>query len=79
MPPAAPPEPSRITARVASAARQPSGRYIVTLENGEVWLQTEDQLGFTPRKGSSVSIKRGMLGSYWMTDKYYVVGVRRLR
>ncbi len=72
--------PSRITARVASATRQASGRYLITLENGQVWLQTEDELGFRPRNGSSVSIKRGLLGSYWMTaDKYYAVAVRRLR
>lgn len=72
--------PSRIAARVATATRQSSGRYIITLENGEVWLQTEDRLGFMPRPGGSVSIKRGLLGSYWMTaDKFYVVAVRRLR
>lgn len=71
--------PSRITARVASATRQASGRYIITLENGEVWLQTEDDLGFAPRRGSAISIKRGVLNSYWMRDRYYVVAVRRLR
>jgi hypothetical protein len=71
--------PKRITAKVALATRQASGRYTITLENGEVWLQTEDQLGFTLHQGSSVSIKRGLLGSYWLTDKYYVVAVRRLR
>jgi hypothetical protein len=78
LPPREPRTPSRITARVASASRQPSGRYIVTLENGQVWLQTEDELGFVPGAGSSVSIKRGLLGSYWMSDKHYVVAVRRL-
>jgi len=72
--------PSRITARVVSATRQASGRYLITLENGQVWLQTEDELGFRLRAGSSVSIERGLLGSYWMTaDKYYAVAVRRLR
>ena len=71
--------PSRITARVASAARQSSGRYVITLENGEVWLQTQDELGFVPRRGSSVSIKHGVLDAYWMSDQYYVVAVRRLR
>lgn len=71
--------PSRITARVASATRQASGRYIITLENGEVWLQTDDELGFAPRRGSAVSIKRGVLNSYWMRDRYYVVAVRRVR
>lgn len=75
----APRMPSRVTAGIASAVRQSSGRYLITLENGQVWLQTEDQLGFNPHRGSSVSIKRGLTGAYWMSDKYYVVGVRRLR
>ena len=80
LPPAEPKGmPSRITAQVASATRAASGRYIVTLENGQVWLQTDDELGFHPRHGSSVSIKRGMLGAYWMSDKYYVVAVKRLQ
>ena len=76
---AAPALPSKLTAHVTSAAQKSQGRYLITLDNGEVWLQTEDSLGFSPRAGSAVTITRGLTGGYYMADKYYVVSVRRIQ
>lgn len=77
-PAAEPPPSSRISAQVTAVSRQGSGRYLVSLDNGQVWLQTQDDLGFDPQAGDPVTIKRGALGSYWMTSKHSVVSVRRL-
>jgi hypothetical protein len=71
--------PSKLTARVTSVSQKAHGRYLITLDNGQVWLQTEDNLGFSPQAGGSVTISRGMLGAYYMADKYYVVSVRRMQ
>lgn len=58
----------RITANVAEAHEDGTGHWVVRLEDGAVWVQTEAQmLGRTPRKGSTVVITKGMMGSYFMT------------
>lgn len=62
------PEPlDEISAKVTSVAFNSLGRFTVTLDNGQVWRQLEGDTG-TPqfgRKGNdTVSISRGILGSY---------------
>ena len=58
----------RITATVAEAHEDATGRWVVRLEDGAVWVQTEaSMLGRTPRKGSTAVISKGALGSFFMT------------
>jgi hypothetical protein len=71
--------PSKLTARVSSVSQRAQGRYLITLDNGQVWLQMEDSLGFAPQAGGSVTVTRGMTGAYYMADKHYVVSVRRMQ
>jgi hypothetical protein len=57
----------RIEAKVASASRDPYGRWTIGLEDGAVWAQTDDGvLGRDPRPGSTAIIHRGALGSFFM-------------
>jgi hypothetical protein len=65
-----PPEPEAldsITAKVTDYALNPYGRFVVFLDNGQVWRQLEgdtDRAHFRKNGGETVVISRGMLGSY---------------
>ncbi len=59
-----------ISAHVASVSFNPYGRFTVTLDNGQVWRQIQADTGvarFRRKGGDSVTISRGMLGSYNLT------------
>ena len=70
-----------ITAGVADVAFTPFGRFIVFLDNGQVWRQIEgdtDRAVFRkPAKDNKITIARGFIGSYNLTlndsDKLYKV------
>lgn len=61
---ATPKELDRIESRLVSVKQQPRDRFLLSLENGQVWLQTEP----SPRQrfiaGETVTIRRAALGSY---------------
>jgi hypothetical protein len=60
-------EDKEITAVVRSARTDGDGNWIVTLEDGAVWHQTDGApMGRTPKAGVSVTIRRGALGAYFM-------------
>ena len=63
-----PPQPlDEITANVTSVAFSGTGRFTVSLDNGQMWKQIEGDTGtakFKTRGGDSVTISRGLLGSY---------------
>ena len=65
-----PPEPEAldsITGKVTDYAYNPYGRFIVFLENGQIWRQIEadtDEAHFHKGGGDTVTISRGALGSY---------------
>jgi len=67
-PAAAEPEPpDEITAKVTSVAFSGTGKFTVTLDNGQIWKQFEGdaaraKLGL--HDGDSITISRGFLGSY---------------
>ena len=59
---------SHITATATSVGRNALGLWVVHLDDGSTWEQTESvELGRSPRAGSKVSISKGMLGSFFMT------------
>lgn len=59
---------SHVTATVKNAYRGAEGEWVVELDDGATWRQTEAQeIGRTPRPGSKVEISKGMLGSFFMT------------
>lgn len=57
-----------ITATIRSATRGSYGAWIITLDDGAQWEQTDSRmLGRSPKPGMSVTIKRAALGSYKMS------------
>lgn len=60
-------EDKEITAVVRSAREDGDGNWIVTLEDGAIWHQTDGTpLGRIPKSGATVTIRRGALGTYFM-------------
>lgn len=59
---------NRIAATVAEASLDPYGKWVIKLDDGALWTQTEPQeLGRRPHKGSTVVISAGVLGAFFMT------------
>ena len=59
---------NHLNATVASAGQNALGDWVITLDSGAVWVQTEPvALGREPRAGSKVSISKGMMGGFFMT------------
>ena len=71
----------RLEATVASASLNPLGRWIIVLEGGAVWRQTESgDLLKSPKKGTPVLIKKGALGAFFMNvDGQRAIKVERTR
>jgi hypothetical protein len=69
-----------LRARVVSVAR-PQGKSLrVELENGQVWVENERKDGLNIREGDLVTIKSGLLGSYFLSmDSGVATRVRRVR
>jgi hypothetical protein len=74
-----------VTAGVSEFAYNPFGRFIVFLDNGQVWKQIEgdvDRAVFPkPGKDNKVTISRGFIGSYNLTinDSAKVFKVTRVK
>jgi hypothetical protein len=47
---------------------KPRGEYRITLEGGQVWEETQHSSSiYPPEVGETVTIKRGLLGSYFLS------------
>ena len=55
---------SQIEGTIKSMGHNADGGWVITLEDGSVWSQTDDWPGLEPRPGKKVIVKRGILGSY---------------
>jgi len=59
---------NRVTATVAEANQDPTERWVVHLDDGSTWVQTDPEpLGRRPHKGSAVVISKGAMGGFFMT------------
>lgn len=69
--PQAPQEIDSITAGVTDYALNPFGKFIVTLDNGQIWKQSPADEGrpsfLRDPAANKVKIERGMIGSYILT------------
>lgn len=54
-----------LSAKIAKVTFASHGRFIVTLDNGQVWSQVET-LDFPVKAGDTVTIEPGVLGGVWM-------------
>ena len=70
---------SSIESTVASAHQEGYGRWVVRLEDGSTWVQTDDNIiAGRPRSGQPVRVNRGALGSFMMrVNNQPAVRVRR--
>lgn len=58
---------SQIEATIKSTSHNSDGGWVITLDDGSVWTQTDDWPGLDARAGKKVIVKRGVLGSYWLS------------
>jgi hypothetical protein len=71
--------PPELTAHLASVSRNSAGRAVFTLDNGQVWRQSETRASFEARTGDAVKISRGGMGSFWLsTDTHNWTRVERV-
>lgn len=59
-------EEREINATIRSARVAADGYWVVVLEDGAVWHQTDGTLALAPKPGTTVIIRRATLGSYFM-------------
>lgn len=59
--------PNNLVAKVQATTQGAYGKIVVTLDNGQVWEQQE-LIDFSLRVGDVVTLKPGLLGSFWMTN-----------
>jgi len=72
--------PESITEKVASVGHRPTGELVVTLANGQVWVQIESGSRAQVGAGQTVTIKKASLGSYLLvTPKGIATRVRRIK
>jgi hypothetical protein len=55
----------RVELTIDASREVEGGRYRITTTEGATWLQTDGDLAFPPRKGQSLVITPGMLGSFF--------------
>ena len=58
---------SQIDGTIRSTGRNLDGGWVITLDDGSIWSQTDDWPGLDARPGRKVNVKRGSLGSFWLT------------
>ena len=83
-PPPAPEAIESISSKVTDFALNPFGRFVVFLENGQIWRQIEGDTArahFRKNGGETVAISRGLLGSYNLVinDTGTAFKVRRIK
>lgn len=61
---AATPTLERLQGKVESMSGTPSGDWVITLDNGQVWAQVPTGTRFSLRVGDTVTITPGALGSF---------------
>jgi hypothetical protein len=72
--------PSSLSATVTSLARQHDGKFVVTLDNTQIWSQTEFNSQADVQVGDAITVRRGALGSYLLVTKAGVgTRVRRVK
>jgi len=60
-------ETDRITATLAHATRNPSGKWVFVLDDGAIWRQIDDgELEPPPRAGQQAVIRKASLGSFML-------------
>jgi hypothetical protein len=73
-------KPEAIERAIAAVARDGQDRFVVTLDDGQVWAQNEGKSGVYPRKGENVTISRAAMGGYVLrSERFGSIRVRRVK
>jgi len=74
-------EVNTLASTVTAARQDPYGKWVITIEGGAVWKQTETaELVRRPKPGSKVEIRRGALGAFFMNvDGQKAIKVERVK
>ena len=69
----------RITATLSGAYRNSTGKWVMELEDGAVWLQTDTEpLPRGAKKGSTIEIRKAAMGSFFVNvDKQRAIRATR--
>jgi hypothetical protein len=67
-----------ITAEVAEVTSRPRGELVITLNNGQVWVQ-KDPERYSIKPGDQVTIKAGTLGSFHLANGKRSTRVTRVK
>jgi hypothetical protein len=59
-------DPQSLSAQVSALRDRPDKGLVVTLDNGQIWVQYEHEAMQGIHVGDSVTLKPGMLGSFWL-------------
>jgi len=71
--------PDTITSVITALSRTPDGRFIATLENGQVWLQSERDSLADAKVGDKVTLRKMLFGNYtFVTRTGYTLRVKRV-
>jgi len=73
-----PPPVESIESTVTDAKRRGTGELVLTLANGQVWMQSQADSRVWIKPGDVVTIKKAVFGSYLMVSGYYSFKVRRI-
>ncbi|GER01069.1 hypothetical protein JCM17845_16920 [Iodidimonas gelatinilytica] len=64
---------------VTSARKKLRGEWVLTLENGQIWEQTDRMRISTPRQGDDVTISENSVGNFFLTINGRSIRVTRIR
>jgi hypothetical protein len=67
--------PEDMSAKVVSVILPSTGKFLVTLDNGQVWRQQE-ALDFPLQAGDIVTVHHGLLGALWMINGHHNLETR---
>lgn len=77
---AGPMQPESITGNVTAVRKRPTGEWVVTLGNGQVWVQAESDTKAIIRVGDEVTVRKAALGSFVLVSANRVaMRVRRVK
>jgi hypothetical protein len=69
-----------LSGKISGLSRAPEGEWIFTLDNQQVWVQSEVSSNLQFAVGEDVRIQHGAMSSLWLVaDKHRKVRVKRLR
>lgn len=69
-----------VAATIARLEKQPTGKFVATLDNDQVWVQRETNSLARVKVGDQVTLRKASLGSYFLvTPDGVATRVRRLK